>query len=298
MEIVKNIVEKGNSLGFPVIKFVKAHPMSNEIKYFRNWLALKYNAGMDFLERNIEKREFIELLLTGTKTIIVFAYPYPGNVEFVGKLGLKIGKYAVVLDYHTAIKERLHIIGNYIFNEYRINSRSFVDTAPILEKQWAIKSGLGWQGKNSLIINPLLGSYFNIGIMLVDIELESEIDLKIKSQCGTCNKCIVACPTQAIVADKVIDCKKCIVKFAKNDINNLSAAELNVIKTTKYIWGCDICQDVCPYNKKRQKEGTVVYNLLNGIENMTEEKFNCTFQYSPIMRIGYKKIKMLIENLF
>ena len=242
MNLKKNIIEKGNLLGFPVIRFAKEQTLNTEIEHLNNWLALGYNAGMNYMERNIDKRKSVKLLLENTKTIIVFAYPFPANIDFKGKL--RIAKHTTQPDYHTVIKAKLNIISEYLLNDFGINNKYFVDTAPVLEKQWAVKSGLGWQGKNSMIINPVLGSYFNIGIMLVDIELEADIELK--EQCGKCKKCIIACPTNAIVLDKVIDCRKCIVKFAREDINNLSVEEKNAIKETGYIWGCDICQDVCP----------------------------------------------------
>jgi len=286
MNLKKNIIEKAILLGFPVIKFAKEQTLNDEIKHLNNWLALGYNARMNYMEQNIDKKKSVKLLLKNTKTIIVFAYPFPANVDFKGKL--KIAKHSTQPDYHVVIKEKLSIISKYLFNDFGINNKYFVDTAPILEKQWAVKSGLGWQGKNSMIINPVLGSYFNIGIMLVDIELETDIELD--ERCGKCKRCIIACPTSAIVSDKIIDCRKCIVKFAREDINNLSFEEKKTIKETGYIWGCDICQDVCPYNKKRQAEDPIVFSLLNEIENMNEEEFNNIFQHSPLFRKGYQRI--------
>ena len=290
--IKKNIIEKANSLEFSVVKFAKEQLLTKEIEHLNNWLALEYNAGMDYLQRNIDKRESPKLLLENTKTIIVFAHSYPANVQFEGKL--KIAKDATGTDYHIVVKEKLNVISEYLFNNYKINSKYFADTAPILEKQWAIKSGLGWQGKNSLIINPTLGSYFNIGIMLIDVELEP--DLEISERCGNCKKCIDACPTNAIVSDKIIDCRKCIVRYISAKSDYLPDDIKIAIGKTGYIWGCDICQDVCPHNKKRQQEKPLFYTMLNKIENMTEDEFNYIFQNSSFVRKGYQRMLEQIKN--
>ena len=290
-ELKKIIIEKGISLGFPIVKFAKEQLLTEEINYLNKWLELGYNAGMDYLERNIEKRESPKLLLENTKTIIVFAHPYPANVKFNSKL--KIAKDAIGIDYHINIKNKLKTISEFLFDKYKINSKYFVDTAPILEKQWALKSGLGWQGKHSIMINPILGSYFNIGIMLIDIELES--DSKIINKCGTCRKCIDACPTNAIVSDKVIDCRNCIVRYNSARSDNLPSFIKNAIEKTGYIWGCDICQNICPHNKKRQLEEPIIFNKLNEIKYMSESEFNQIFQYHSFIGKGYKRIIELIK---
>ena len=284
--IKKSIIEKGNSLGFPVIKFAKEELLTKEIEHLNTWLSLEYNAGMDYLQRNIDKRESIKLLFDNIKTIIVFAYPYPANVGFKGKL--KISKDSVVPDYHKTIKEKLYTISEFLFNEFKINSKCFVDTAPILEKQWAVRSGLGWQGKNSIIINPILGSYFNIGVMLIDVELEP--DTQLENRCGTCQQCIDACPTSAIVSDKVIDCRQCIVKYTVSRSEEFPCFIKDAIKKAGYIYGCDICQDVCPHNKKRQTEEKIIYDIINKIEYMDENEFNNIFQHYKFIGKGYQRI--------
>ncbi len=284
--VKKYIIDEGNKLGFPVIKFTKEEPLTNEISYLKHWIELKYDDDMAYMQRNLDKIESVKLLFETAKTIIVFAYPYPQNVAFSSNL--KIGKYAIGKDYHKVMKEKLNTIAENLFNEFSIRSMYFVDSSPILEKQWAVRSGLGWQGKNSLVINDILGSYFNIGIMVVDAEIEA--DNEVKNQCGNCNLCIKSCPTGAIVLEKVVDCRKCITRFTNEKSPNWTDNVKTAMKETGYIFGCDICQDVCPFNRKFKKNNPINYDLLEKMEYINEDIFNEMFAESPLKRTGYKRI--------
>ncbi|MCL2040143.1 MAG: tRNA epoxyqueuosine(34) reductase QueG [Bacteroidetes bacterium] len=285
-DIKEYIIKEGNKLGFPIVKFAKEEPLTNETRHLNHWLSLKYDANMTYMQRNLDKMESIKLLFKNAKTIILFAYPHIKNIVFNSKL--KVGKYAIVSDYHKVIREKLNTISESILNKFNVNSMCFVDSSSILEKQWAVRSGVGWQGKNSLIINEILGSYFNIGVMIVDVEIEA--DNKIKNQCGDCNLCIKSCPTGAIVLDKVIDCRRCITRFTNEKTDNIPEIIKIAMKKTGYIFGCDICQDVCTFNRKFRKNKAINYDILNKIEYMSENDFNKTFAESPIIRTGYKRI--------
>lgn len=287
---------------FDAIGFASAELLYDEIEYFKKWIDMGYHGDMGYLERNLDKRTNIGLILNDAKTVIVTLIYYAGYKEKYSNspdLG-KISKYAWSRDYHLTVKEKLLRITNSASEIFPTNNfKVYVDTGPILEKQWAIRAGLGWQGKNSLLLNKKLGSFCFIGIIITDLEIPK--DKVQKDHCGNCTACIDACPTEAIVMPMIIDSRKCISywtietksdkKFPKEIQKNLES----------WLFGCDICQDVCPWNKKVKleiKEEFLPINnqielKLDEIQKMTQEDFSARFKNTPIKR---SKLAGLIRN--
>ncbi|MBL7915348.1 MAG: tRNA epoxyqueuosine(34) reductase QueG, partial [Bacteroidia bacterium] len=214
----------------------------------------------------------------------------------------KISRYAYGKDYHLVIKEKLFQLLNFIReNIGEVNGRAFVDSAPVLDKAWAQKSGLGWIGKNSNLINPKNGSYFFIAELILDIELEP--DLPITDYCGTCTKCIDACPTQAIIKPYVVDGSKCISYFTIE----LKDAFPESLKNTfdDWVFGCDICQEVCPWNRFSKPTQEPAFHPREGLLEMsksdwyeiTEDVFNKVFKDSAVQRTGFEGLKRNLEFL-
>lgn len=249
---------------------------------------------MKYMENYFDKRLDPRLLLDGAKSVISLLYNYYPEKKQPESVP-KISKYAYGKDYHEIIKEKLHEflltlkekIGN-------INGRAFVDSAPVLDKAWAAKSGLGWIGKNSNLINKEQGSFFFIAELIIDVELE--YDGPLKDYCGTCTRCIDACPTNAIVEPYIVDGSKCISYLTielKEEIPNEFKD-----KMAGWTFGCDVCQDVCPWNSFSQPHNEPLFSndkLLRFSEaewhDMTEETFNIIFKDSAVKRTKYKGLK-------
>ncbi|MCX7908082.1 MAG: tRNA epoxyqueuosine(34) reductase QueG [Ignavibacteria bacterium] len=295
----KSIQNFARELGFEKVGFALPSPLKKDFEYYNQWLSLGYNASMDYLERNLDKRKNVELILPEVKSVIVFAHSYYTGIEHKNNF-LKISRYAWGKDYHKVIAKKLECVVEFLSSKYKnFKAKIYVDTGPILEKYWAVISGIGWQGKNSLVLNKELGSYFFIGILLTNIEFEP--DPKVEDHCGKCTRCIDACPTGAIVQPKVIDSRKCIsfwtIEKKREEIISESV-DLN-----GWIFGCDICQEVCPWNKKAKiTKETDFYpdeigtNLTEEIIlNLTEENFRNIFKNSAIKRAKYQG---LLKNYF
>lgn len=307
-EIKNLLIEKSKSLGFQELRIAPYRKLNSESKNYQEWLARGFNASMDWMLRNIDKREDIALVLPNAKSIIVTAFSYyTGNIhpnELDTDIG-KISRYAWGSDYHEIIKDKLQILSNEIqFLIPDSNSKCYVDTGPILEKQWAEIAGLGWQGKNSLILNKNIGSYFFIGIIISDLELP--YDDQVKDYCGTCNKCIVACPTNAIVGDKIVDSNKCISYWTIEAKPHVNIPESISQDAKNWIYGCDICQEVCPWNRNkpifsneplfasRVAEGSI---SKNDIDNMIQDDFSRKFKNSPIKRLKISGLKRNSDDI-
>ena len=298
-EITKQIKNKALELGFSDVGFSKSKELVEERKNYSNWLNNEYHADMNYLANNFEKRFNPELLVENAKTIIsVILNYYPNKTQ--NKNTLQISKYAYGRDYHKVVKNKLKKLAEYINTEIiDINYRFFTDSAPVLDRKWAQLSGLGWIGKNSLLINKKYGSYFFIGELIIDVELE--YDTPIKDACGTCTKCIEACPTQAIVQEKVIDANKCISFLTienKGEINE----EFKSLFSNQ-IFGCDICQDVCPWNNKLSATNEQDFQPKKELfsltkkdwTNLNEKEFNTIFQASAVKRAKYEGLKRNIN---
>jgi len=252
MNFKKILLELALNLGFLDMRVAKARPFDEEFKNFSNWLENGYHADMQYMERNQEKRQDIRNVMENANSVIVLSHSYfndddsytPKRLKYDGK----IARFAMGADYHKVVLKKLKELARLILEQYPDSTnKCYVDTGPILEKQWAVRSGIGWQGKNSLIINRKYGSNFFIGIIITTLELEP--DQPIKDYCGTCTKCLDDCPTKAIVKPKVVDGNKCI-SFWTIETKTATIPEETRKNISGWAYGCDICQDVCPWNKK------------------------------------------------
>jgi epoxyqueuosine reductase len=297
------IIHKAKTIGFDLIGFAKAEKLDAEIERLKLWLENKYQAGMSYMERNLNKRADPKEILPDAKSIISLGLVYntPFKHSDDNNVG-KISRYAWGKDYHLIIWEKLDQLENELTAiDPDFKSISYVDTGPVMDKVWAVKAGLGWMGKHTNVINRELGSWFFIANIICNYEFEySEMILDF---CGDCTACIDACPTDAIVQSYVVDSNKCISYQTienKNEIPN----ELKG-KFKNWLFGCDICQEVCPWNKKfsitttdthfypRHKEFS--YDEVN---QMDEESFKKEFADSPIKRTKLSGLKRNAKFLF
>lgn len=254
---------------------------------------------MDYMANHFDKRLDPRLLVEGAKSVVslLFNY-YPEQKQRADSP--KISKYAYGDDYHTVIKNKLKEFVNTIEEKIgKISGRVFTDSAPVLDKAWAKKSGLGWIGKNSNLINKEKGSFFFIAELILDLELE--YDGPIADYCGTCTKCIDACPTDAIVAPYIVDGSKCI-SYLTIELKNNIPSEFKG-KMDNWAFGCDVCQDVCPWNRFSKPHSEPLFKNNNGLLNysanewneMTEEVFNSVFKNSAVKRTKFKGLKRNLE---
>jgi epoxyqueuosine reductase len=250
---------------------------------------------MGYMERNIEKRIDPSLLVPNAKSVIsVLLNYFPGNPDIsINKP--KISRYALSIDYHSVMKKMLWDLADELRKIVgEVNGRAFVDSAPVLERAWAVKAGLGWIGKNSLLLHPKLGTYTFIGELIVDIEIEPSTS-QLPNRCGTCTRCMDACPTGAIVSPAVIDARKCISYLTIEKKSHLTAAEQKSLNG--WCFGCDICQEVCPWNNKITQTQlpqiaptTATKSLtLDRLKDLNEAEFNEIFGQTPVSRAGYTK---------
>lgn len=288
-------------LGFDYCGISKAEFLETEAPRLENWLKSNKHGKMEYMENYFDKRLDPTLLVPGAKSVISLLYNYYPNQQQTGS-SPKISKYAYGFDYHEIIKEKLKEFLNTLNEKIgAINGRAFVDSAPVLDKAWAKKSGLGWIGKNANLITKDSGSFFFISELIIDLELE--YDNAIKDYCGTCTKCIDACPTDAIVAPYIVDGSKCISYLTielKDEIPNSFKNKLN-----DWVFGCDICQDVCPWNRfstphhdHNFENKTGMLNLsTNEWHEITEETFKIIFKNSAVKRTKYKGLKRNLDFL-
>ncbi len=250
---------------------------------------------MVYMARNIEKRiDPISLVPKAKSIVTVLLHYFTGNHE-ISTTPPKISRYALSADYHTTMKGMLWAMLEKLRHQFgEVNGRAFVDSAPVLERAWAMRSGLGWIGKNSLLIHPKMGSYVFIGELIVDREIEPSIK-SVPNHCGNCTRCIDACPAGAILAPMIIDSRKCISYLTIEKKSPLSQEE--VFSLNGWCFGCDICQEVCPWNHKLPigvssfVKPIIDTNCLNTIEvvNSTEADFNHKYSNTPIARTGLRK---------
>ncbi len=261
------------------------------------------NGSMSYMENHFDLRIDPTKLLPGAKSVITLLKNYyPPQIQET--VSPKIAKYAFGNDYHEVIRAQLKTFLHQINSQIgAVEGRGFVDSAPVLERSWALKSGLGWIGKNGNIINKQQGSFFFIATLIVDIVLDYDHPI-IKDYCGSCTKCIDACPTEAILPNKVVDGSKCISYFTI-ELKDQLIPESVKGKFENWMFGCDVCQDVCPWNrfsKPNQEDAfTPLPEILNYTfadwEMLTEEKFKSIFKHSPLKRSKYKGIKRNLKFL-
>jgi len=296
VEFHSNIIKRESKrLGFDFCGISKAAFLEDEAAHFEKWLQQGMNGKMGYMENHFDKRLDPRLLVDGAKSVISLMMNYYPD-EKQNSDAPKISKYAYGKDYHFVIKDKLKELLQ-VMNEQigEISGRAFVDSAPVLERAWAAKSGIGWIGKNAQLLRPQKGSFFFLAELIVDIELDA--DAPIKDYCGTCTRCMDACPTQAILGPKIVDGSKCISYFTI-ELKEAMPVEMKD-KLDGWMFGCDVCQDVCPWNSfshphaidEMQPKPAIMNMTRKDWEEITEEVFKNTFHDSPLQRAGYKGIK-------
>jgi epoxyqueuosine reductase len=301
-EVTHLIKTTASELGFNFCGISKAEFLEEEAPRLEHWLKSGYAGSMHYLEKNFEKRLDPRLLVPGAKSVISLMYNYypPKKSDEGSSHGFQIAKYAYGEDYHFVIKDKLKIFMQQIQIEIgEVNGRAFVDSAPVHERAWAAKSGLGWIGKNSLLLNKGAGSFFFLAELILDLELE--YDGPIKDYCGTCTACMDACPTDAIPQPYVVDGSKCISYFTIELKEEIPLEQKG--KFGNWIFGCDICQDVCPWNRfsKPHREPRFephpdLLRMTSGDwQEITEVVFQKLFQKSAVKRAKFSGLKRNVE---
>lgn len=283
------IKQEAGSLGFAFCGISKAEFLKDEAPKMEQWLNRRYQGKMSYLENYFDKRMDPTLLVPGAKSVVSLLYNYYPKEDLERPGEYKISKYAYGEDYHTVVKEKLKLLLDCIRQEIgEINGRAFVDSAPVMERAWAQRGGLGWIGKNSLLLNREMGSFFFIAELIIDLPLA--YDHAVKDFCGTCTACIDACPTDAIAEPYVVDGSKCISYFTI-ELKESIPTEVKG-KFENWIFGCDICQDVCPWNNfasPHQEERFAPDNELKEFskrdwQEITQEVFDRVFGKSAVKR--------------
>jgi epoxyqueuosine reductase len=297
------IKTEAKNLGFMFCGIAKADFLEEEAPRLEAWLKNGMHGEMQYMENHFDKRLDPRLLVDSAKSVISLALNYYTEDTQADPHSPKISKYAFGADYHTIIKDKLKLLLQFITDNIgEVNGRSFVDSAPVLDRAWAKKAGLGWIGKNSNLLNKKSGSFFFLAELIVDLELEYDI-APTADHCGTCTNCIDACPTEAIVAPYVVDGSRCI-SYLTIELKNEIPQEFKG-KMDNWMFGCDICQDVCPWNKfsvlhqeKAFKPHPDLLNLKNrDWEEITEDVFKKVFKNSAVKRTKFSGLKRNISFL-
>lgn len=294
--------QKAHEMGFQFCGISKADFLEEEAPRLEQWLAKNYQGKMAYMANHFDKRLDPRKLVDGAQSVVSLLYNYaPEENIFDGK-DYKISRYAYGEDYHIVIKDKLRELMQWMHQEIgEVGGRVFVDSAPVMERAWAAKSGLGWIGKHSLLINKQKGSYFFLAELILDIALEP--DGPIKDYCGTCTRCLDACPTDAIVEPYWVDGSKCI-SYLTIELKDEIPSEFQG-KYGNWIFGCDICQEVCPWNRfaeKHQESRFMPNEELKEMkssdwEELTEEVFRVITKNSPIKRTKFQGLKRNIDFL-
>jgi epoxyqueuosine reductase len=289
-------------LGFDYCGIASAVPLTEEAGQFRRWLSDGCHGSMKYLETHTDKRENITLLVPGTVSVITVLLNYFTDKKQPDPLAPVLSKYAFGKDYHPLIRKKLSSLLWYMNTAIgKTGGRGFTDSAPIMEKAWAARAGAGWIGKNSILISPHNGSFVFIGILLTDRTLH--YDKPLPDRCGSCTRCMDACPVKAIVKPRVVDARRCISYHTIENKTEIPTSYKG--KFMNRIFGCDICQDVCPWNRKAKQHIVKELMPLPGLLEYTmeewyrlsEDDFKVLFSSSPVKRAGYKGIKRNLNFL-
>ncbi len=295
------IKTEAKRLGFISCGISKAQFLEEEAPRLEKWLKNNMNGEMQYMENHFDKRLDPTKLVEDSKSVISLLlnyYPEENQIQDT----YKISKYAYGTDYHFVIKDKLKELLQFIQEEIgEVSGRAFVDSAPVLDKAWAAKSGLGWVGKHTLLLDKQRGSFHFVAELIIDLDLE--YDHATTDHCGTCTKCIDACPTQAITEPYVVDGSKCISYFTI-ELKDKIPTEFNG-KFEDWMFGCDICQDVCPWNRFSKAHSEPLFNphpeLLSMTkkdwEEITEDVFQKLFKKSAVKRTKFEGLKRNIEFL-
>ena len=295
------IKAESKRLGFLSCGISKAGFLEEEAPRLENWLNNQMNGQMSYMENHFDKRLNPTLLVDDAKSVISLLLNYYPS-ELQNEDSYKISKYAYGQDYHHVIKEKLKELLHFIQTEIgEVSGRAFVDSAPVLDKAWAAKSGLGWIGKNSNLITQKVGSFYFIAELIIDLELE--YDSPTTDHCGSCTACIDACPTEAIVAPYVVDGSKCISYFTIELKENLPQEMKG--KFDDWMFGCDVCQDVCPWNRFSKPHNEPLFEANSDILNFSKsdweeisvDTFQKVFKNSAVKRTKYEGLLRNINFL-
>lgn len=297
------IKQQAFSLGFFACGIAKADFLKDHEPRLKKWLHNERHGEMAYMANHFNKRLDPSKLVEEARSVIVVLQNYYPEEPLPADSSYLISRYAYGTDYHFVIREKLRKLQEFIYQNISAHaSRVFTDSAPVLERAWAIKAGLGWIGKNSMLITPRNGSYFFIGEIITDLELAYDKPSG-GDYCGDCKRCIDACPTQAIGFDRMIDSRRCISYLTIEKKGELPEAFRGQYK--QWIFGCDICQEVCPWNRFSVPHNEQAFKLVDVIrewegrdwETLDKEGFNKTFRKSPLKRPKYEGIKRNIEYL-
>jgi epoxyqueuosine reductase len=305
-DLKRHVQAKALQLGFEQIGFAKAQALDSEAHNLEKWLNGGMHGTMAWMEGHFDKRIDPTKLVDGAKTVLSVTLQYnPGQLAYAEDTP-RISTYALGDDYHDVLRKKLKTLYEYIKDQVgEINGRVFTDSAPVMDKAWAARSGLGWMGKNGNLLNRNLGSWFFIGEIILDVEFEP--DSPTTDHCGSCTRCIDACPTQAIVMPQVIDARKCISYLT---IEFRDAIPENYHKGIgEWMYGCDVCQDVCPWNRKAPTSNEPAFKPRKDIMEMSAEgwrkidsdTFKTLFKGSAVKRTKYaglvRNISIATNNL-
>jgi epoxyqueuosine reductase len=296
----KQIKQKAMELGFSACGIAKAVFLEREAPLVEKWLNANMHGEMAYMANHFDKRLDPRLLVDGAKSVISLLFNYYTPLTQADKTAPILSKYAYGEDYHFVLKDKLQQLLNFIQIELaQVSGRIFVDSAPVLERAWAERSGIGWIGKNANLIHKGSGSFFFLCEVIIDLELE--YDTPATNHCGTCTACIDACPTQAIVKPGVVDGSKCISYFTI-ELKDAIPEEMKGTFENR-MFGCDICQDICPWNRFSKKHQEPHFEPSDKLMQMTrkewidltEEVFDKLFKHSAVQRTKYKGLKRNID---
>ncbi len=297
--LTKLVRLKADELGFDGCAFSKADSLDNEAIKLENWLNQGFHGEMKWMENYFDMRMDPRKLVEGAKSVISLfvSYHFEENEEIdQNENSPKIAKYARGRDYHKVLKKKLHQLIDFIQKESgAIHARAFVDSAPVMDKAWAVRSGIGWMGKNGNVLTRKYGSWILLGEIILDVEFE--YDGLTTDHCGSCTRCLDACPTEAIIQPSVIDATKCISYLTIELEETIPKTFRNSMEG--WVFGCDICQDVCPWNRKSsfgntqdlKPKSVFTSQSFSFWNTMTKDQFTHTFKGTPLMRSGYEKMK-------
>ncbi|WP_297336672.1 tRNA epoxyqueuosine(34) reductase QueG [Algoriphagus sp.] len=296
------IKSTATELGFDFCGIAKAEFLEEEAPRLEEWLNRNYQGKMAYLANHFDKRLDPTKLVPGAKTVVSLIYNYyPEQRLPENQQDIKLAKYAYGEDYHQVIKEKLKTFLERLRKDIgEIEGRVFVDSAPVMERQWAQKSGLGWIGKNSLLLNRQMGSFFFLAELIIDLEVEVDLPLA-KDYCGTCTACLDACPTDAIVQPGVVDGSRCI-SYLTIELKDAIPTEFNG-QLENWAFGCDICQDVCPWNRFSRPHQEPAFNPHPELkefshrdwQEITEETFQKVFKKSAVKRTKFAGLKRNLQ---
>ena len=297
------IKQRALDLGFMSVGFAEADVLTEEGRRLQDWLSKGYQGEMSYMANHFELRTDPAQLVPGTRSIICLSYNYHPEDDALSTTAPKIARYAYGRDYHKVVKKKMKLLLAELQTQSPgVEGRAFVDSAPVMEREWAKRAGLGWVGKNTLIIHPKKGSYFFLAVLLVNVTLD--YDAPLSDHCGTCTRCIDACPTDAITQEGyVLNASECI-SYATIELKSPDLPPSISDNMEGWAFGCDICQEVCPWNKfstPHDEPDFLPHPELPELTSeewagLTQEQFDKLFFGTPVKRTGYTGLKRNIDE--